>query len=483
MIALLYFLILASIFIIFALLYLQHRQYSFHEENSSIISILFAGWLITSVFFGSAYYIFPGPFPIDITIERILFAFIILFTALAFIKGVQERLFFNYSLELLMGLFLTICVISMLQHGFFPKDPDFPSPWFVFITGYLFPFTTFYFAKYYLTNTPDIKLVFNTIFFIGTYLAIMAFFEFYQINQLIFPRYVANPDIGIHYGQARGPFLNSPHVGSAILYGLACGLHLISYKQGLGKLIMVLLFIFFPMAVFFTQTRAVYLAFVALFGIYLIFYRASFPKWKVVALPVSVVLILIFAIMPILAQEDRRAGGLAQMETITIRQGLFQMSYLMIKDNPVTGVGLSQFVPETLDKYRGRVPILDVYQDATYFHNHLLGMTVELGLVGVLAYLSIIVFMFKRLFALSRYLSTSHQFINRNIIVVIGTIWATFLINFSFSSPEFEVFTNSVVFLSAGIADGLYQRYRQLESQPAPHQASPAWIEYQKSPA
>jgi O-antigen ligase len=482
MVTLLLSIILASTVIItIFLLHLQYRH-SFVRDKASTASILLSLWLIASVFFGAAFYIIPIPFVIDVTIERILFSIIILLTFFGFVKGLQQRLFHNYSFELLMGLFVLICIISMLQHGFFPERPEFSSPWFVFITGYFFPFITFFFAKYYLSSTADIRLIFSILFYIGAYMAIMSFFEFYQIDQLIFPRYVANPDIGIHYGQARGPFLNSPHMGMAVLFSLACGLHLISYRLGMGKLIFSLLLFLYPFAVFFSQTRAVYLAFVFMLVIYLFLYHTHFPKWKVVALPVFTVILAILALTPILAREDRRAGGLYQVETVTIRQGLTQMSFLMIKDHPLTGVGLTQFVPAMLEKYRGRVPILDIYQDATYFHNHLLGMATELGLTGVLVYLSIIILMFKRLFALSRYLSSSDQFINTNILVVIGAIWTGFLVNFSFASPEFEIFTNSVVFIFAGIVDGLYQKYRQEEPSPVP-QADLSRLEYQKTPA
>lgn len=465
MTTLLLLLILASALVITILLFFRQYRHYPAEGKPSIESIILCLWLVASVFFGSAYYVIPGPF--DITIERILFTLVILLAFLGFVKGLQQRLFSNYSIELLMGLFVVVCVVSMLEHGFFPVRPEFSSPWFVFITGYFFPFITFYFAKYYLANSADIRLVFTVIFYIGVYLVIMSFFEFYEIDQLIYPRYVADPDIGIHYGQARGPFLNSPHFGMAALFSLACGLHLISYKQGMGKMILFLLLLLYPLAVFFSQTRAVYLAFVIMLILFLFMYHTHFPKWKVVALPVFTVILAILALLPILAGEDRRAGGLYQPETVTIRQGLTQMSWIMIQDRPVSGVGLGQFIPATLDEYRGRVAIIDVYQDAIHFHNHLLGLTVELGLTGVLIYVLIIILMYKRLFALSKYLASSDQFINTNFLVVIGAMWLGFLVNFSFSTPEFNIYSNAIVFMLAGMVDGLYQRYRKLDFQPA----------------
>lgn len=457
----LYILIFVSAFQLFFFLLLLHRKYSTPQDKPSIAVILFAIWIFSAIFFNGYFHQIPLLF-FDLTIERSLFSIIIILTFVGLVQYLQQKLFINYTLEILMGLFTILCIFSMLQHGFSSAVQEHPSPWFVFINAYLFPFITFIFAKIYISRTKDIKLVFYIVFFSAAYLSLMAFFEFFRIDSLIFPRYIADPDVGIHFGYARGPFLNSPHMGAAILFGLACGLHLISYKRGMIKLIFSLLLAMIPFAVFFTQTRAVYLAFVVILIIFLTLYRTDFSKWKVAALPISIFIILFMAIIPILAQEDRRAGGVAEIETITIRQGLYQMSMLMFKDHPVTGVGLAQFVPTSKLEYKSKISILNIYEDAIYLHNHLLGILTELGLIGVLVYLSIIILIFKRLFDLRKYVSLSNQFLNSNFLVSIGAVWIVYLVIFQFSSPEFEVYPNALIFIFAGIVDGLYHKYRKL---------------------
>jgi O-antigen ligase len=466
MATLLYFIILISAFTVFVLLFLKRQQTYSIDQRISILTIFFSGWLISSVFFGPEFLVIQAPFFFDVTIERVIFFIIILTTSVGFIKNIQKKTFSKHSFEILMGLFAIICLISMIRKGFFSPIPEFPSPWFVFITAYFFPFIVFYFSKTYLTKAIDIKFVFNVIFFIGVYLSITALFEFYALYHLVYPQYIADPEIILHFGQARGPFLNSPHLGVAVLFGLACGLHLVSYKKRLSKFFFVILFLIFPMAVFFTQTRAIYLSLVVLFFILLILYKTYFPKWKVAALPVVIILITFFALLPLLAQEDRRAGGVVDVETVEIRQGLTQMSLIMFKDQPLLGVGLSQFLPQTVTQYKGRVPRLDRYQELIYIHNHILGMTVELGIIGAFIYLSIVFLMFKRLLELRKYLVSSTQFVNTNFLVITASIWIIFLVSFNFSSPEFEIFPNAVIFMLAGIVDGLYQRYRQLDFQP-----------------
>ena len=43
----------------------------------------------------------------------------------------------------------------------------------------------------------------------GFYLGLTGIFEYLQLKQFVFPSYIMNPWIGVHWGRARGPFMNS----------------------------------------------------------------------------------------------------------------------------------------------------------------------------------------------------------------------------------------------------------------------------------
>ncbi|HEX5146180.1 MAG TPA: O-antigen ligase family protein [Conexibacter sp.] len=55
---------------------------------------------------------------------------------------------------------------------------------------------------------------------LGAYLALTALFEIAGPHALVFPRYIADPAYGIHYGRARGPFVEAAVNGFAMF---ACG--------------------------------------------------------------------------------------------------------------------------------------------------------------------------------------------------------------------------------------------------------------------
>src|SRR5438093_1302521 len=55
---------------------------------------------------------------------------------------------------------------------------------------------------------------------LGAYLGLTAVFEGLGLDALIVPRYIADPGAGIHFGRARGPFVEAVADGLA-LFG--CG--------------------------------------------------------------------------------------------------------------------------------------------------------------------------------------------------------------------------------------------------------------------
>ena len=421
----------------------------------SLPAILLAAWIIASAVFGSAYFVFKlGLF--DLTIERLLFSMMLFFLAAGLLKG-NVRFQTNTTIEIAMLSFSLVCVFSMIQHGFVPVTQRFISPWFVFISAYLFPFFVFVFAKNYISSERDVTLILNTLFYFGIYLSITAFFEHTNLRQLVFPRYINDFEIGIHIDRARGPFLNAAFDGVGILIGFISGLHLLQSKTGFAKVFhQAALLLFFP-AVFFTLTRSVYLGMLITLFIFLGWYKTPFSKWKLISLPLAVVLIFGVINSPRLLSKERREGGVAQVEEVEIRLALLRRSFFMIREDPLMGVGLAQFTPATMSSYKGPITGIEVGAEATIQHSHLVGMTAELGIVGVLPYLTLIILIIRQLKQLAGKLPAT-GIMGDNLRVTILAIWCVYLNNNLFVEPSSSIFTNAVPFLFAGLAAGLYTR-------------------------
>ncbi len=419
-------------------------------------------WMVACAVFGPEFHVFRFPGVFDITIERAVFLILLFFLVMGIFTG-KVRFKTKVSIEISMIVFVVICIFSMLRTGFYPLTTDFPSPWFVFITGYFFPFILFVFAKNYVQNENEVQLLLQALFCFGTYLSIIAFLEYFNFKQFVFPQYINNPEILLHLDRARGPFLNAAFNGVGILVGFISGIHLLEKKKGVIRIIYLSMLMLFPPAIFFTQTRSVYLGMLIVIAIFGIWYDTSFPKWKLASLPLAVVLIFVMAYSPKLLSKERREGGIYQTDEVDIRMNLIQKSVFLFLEHPFAGVGLAQFIPASVKEYKGPIPYIAESASPEFQHNHLLGLAVELGAGGFIVYLSIIILILKRIWQLSGKLQKT-GLMGNNLCLVVLSVWCVYLSNNLFVEPSYAIYINSTPFVFAGIADGLYTRSLQSES-------------------
>jgi len=422
----------------------------------SFSTVIFSFWLVSSAVWGPYFFSVRIPGLFDFAIDR---GFLAMLIGILLIGVYRDKVNFGVGcrVEVLMLLFLCVGLGSMMVHGFKAAVPRYPSPVNIFINGYLFPFFALLFAGNYLTNKRDLSLVFHVIFYFSVYLAIIAYFEFFNLRQFVFPRYINDPEILLHLDRARGPFLNAAFNGLAINLGFICGLHLLAFKQGFRRLWYILLLALFFPAVFFTQTRSVYLTFALTLVCFVCFYRTSFPKLKVLAIPVVLLFLLVLVRLETLASRERREGGIYQVEEVETRFGLIRRSVVMFLDHPVLGVGLGQFVPAVVQRYRGKIPLPANLEDQTQ-HNHFLGLMVELGMVGASLYLMVVAGFFRGLLKLAEKLP-DRGFISVNLLVVLAIALAVCLGCNLFVEPSYCLYANVSFFLFGGIANGLYRHF------------------------
>jgi hypothetical protein len=451
-------LILLIIFSIVVTAFFFHRSSHPYSESVPPVSIrafLFSLWLVAAAMWGRGFYQYKVAGLFDLTIERALFI-AVLFILTAGLISDSPIVRGKRSIELLLFLLCLICVVSMTVHGFAPTSPKNPSPWNIFISAYLFPIAAYLFAKKYLVAERDIAFLFQALFYLALYLGIMAFFEFYDLRQYVYPRFINDPKVWLHLDRARGPFLNSALNGFTLIIGFLCGVHLLAFKRGVARLLhLFLMSVFFP-AVFFTLTRSIYLCFLLTLGTLLFAYRTEFPKWRLLAFPLAAVLIFALMNLPRLASSERREGGVYQVTEVRLREALIKRSVIMVTDNPVFGVGLAQFIPASVARYKGLVSIPETAEEQTQ-HFQLLNIAVELGLVGVSVYLGIIVLFFRRVYSLFLGLPKS-GFIDSNLALLIGVALGVYVLNNFFIDSSFQLFPNAVFFTFGGLADGLYCR-------------------------
>jgi len=461
MLATLYSMIIFSIVVSVFFLYRSSHPYSAHETSVSFPALIFSLWLVAAAMWGRSFYVYRLAGLFDLSIERIIFLVVIV-TLIAGLPAGSPSWRGRRSIERLFFLFALICVASMTIHGFGPSSSKYVSPWYIFISAYLFPFAAFLFAKRYLVAERDLSFVFHALFYLAVYLGIMAFFEFLDLRQYVYPRFINDPKVWLHLDRARGPFKNAALNGFTLIIGFICGVQLLSFKRGFARLLhLILMSVFFP-AIFFTLTRSIYLCFLFTLGTLLPAHRTPFSKWKLLALPLALAVIVAFMNLSRQASSERRAGGVYQVQEVLIREALIKRSAIMIADNPVFGVGLAQFIPASVAKYRGLVPVAESFQETSQ-HHQLLTIAVELGLIGISVYLSIVVMFFRRVYSLFIGLPRT-GFIDSNLALLIGISLGVYILNNFFIDPSFQLFPNALFFTFGGLADGLYGQLELMQT-------------------
>ncbi len=440
------------------------------QGTSSFPAVLLSFWVVAAAVFGPNFFIlrFAGVF--DITIERMLFMMVLAWVTVGLFTG-KVNIVTHNSIEIAMFGFATICVISMMRVGFVSVDPArFPSPWFVFITGYFFPFVVYVYAKSFIQTEEQVYLVLTALFIFGIYLCLIAPLEYFKLRQYVYPQYINDPKIStLHLERARGPFLNAAFNGVAIVIGFISGMHLLPKKTGFSLAFSQGMLLLFPPAVFFTLTRSVYLGFLISLFIFFMWYKTPFSKWKLISIPVAIAVAVIFINAHRLASSDRREGGVYQVEEVEIRMALLGMSYYLFTQHPVLGIGLAQFIPVATLSYTGKVPYVVEVSTPQFQHNHLMGIATELGLVGLVAYVIMVVLILRRFMQTLKVLP-EEGFLGKNFCIVVIAVWCVYLNNNLFVEPSNALFINSVPFLFAGLTDGLY--VRATETSTASHRNS-----------
>ena len=231
-----------------------------------------------------------------------------------------------------------------------------------------------------------------TSFFIGIglitgYLILTGIAEAFQIHDLVFPKFIIDPSRGTHAGRARGVFLNASFLGLAIAMALPIFVWLMFTDRSGRRWLWILLGILSALPLAYTIQRAAWICAAAAIAVTVL----SWPGRRTILMSVLVgsLFIGVFLVSGTLA--ERVETKLGDENSIDFRTVLITRSLLMIRQSPITGIGLNRFkldLPEYTSAEAG--------WSRAVFHSHNTVLTVfaELGVVGVIPYLAIFGFLF-----------------------------------------------------------------------------------------
>jgi len=346
------------------------------------------------------------------------------------------------------------------------------------LTAFFIPFSIFFLAKNIIDDEQKIRKTFMFFTVIGLYLGLTGIFEHFKLDYLVFPRYIMNPFVGIHFGQARGPFLQAGVNGLSIGMMFFIPFYLLLHKNNKWTKFLLVISIFCILTgLLFTYNRASWIGF--FFASLLI--PIFFPNTrKMFTLSVLVLIIVVsftaFIGRDQISEENKGETGTSEMRYKTLnlkeavmhrftskgsiysRMNVQKAALKMILEKPVFGFGYHTF-KDVSPKYYQRIKGVPytIGGGGVAAHNVFLFILAELGLVGLILYVFIIFYMLN----ISRklyHLLPREGFLGKGLIVIIGGVFIVFFFGMLAREIHYMVFPNGIFFLLFGVLSGLYQR-------------------------
>jgi hypothetical protein len=143
-----------------------------------------------------------------------------------------------------LGLLLIYLSFSTLTNDYSTVSACDAAPSWRLLAAYLIPGAVYWIVRQAPLTGQSVGQVTKVLTFFGLYLAVTGILEITHQWAFVFPKHIADPALGIHYGRARGPMLTSVSYG---LYLAVCFLAALYYLPRLRRLPQLLLVATFPL--------------------------------------------------------------------------------------------------------------------------------------------------------------------------------------------------------------------------------------------
>jgi O-antigen ligase len=294
------------------------------------------------------------------------------------------------TLDVAIGLFLLWLLARTLTQPLGAIVPGQPPTLMHLVNGYLIPFFLYGALRTSQLDTQQLKPALWILCALGIYLGCTALLESAKLWGLVFPRFIADPTLGIHFGRARGPMLQSVRLGICLC---ACWLPWIVYTVWLkphSRVSWALALAGMPVmssAIFLTYTRSIWLgmgfAVVTLVALCL----RGFSRRAAIFGIMTCVLAVGVLKGPELVAFKREFSAAETRESTYMRAAFAYVSLEMFRDRPVTGFGFNQFQVYNRPYLADRSTDIRLESIRGYVHhNSFLSLLVDLGIVGFALY-------------------------------------------------------------------------------------------------
>lgn len=347
-----------------------------HRVSLQLVAL---GVLILGTILGPYFFAVQGP--ILFSIDRILwFAMLALF-GLRCLTDRTQPIRLN-RMDWLIVLWVGWLLVSTILARSSTSGTEPLARWIFYA---LWPLGMYIVTRFSRLSQSELNVVQTSMIGLGVYLGLTALAEKWELNSLVFPKFIIDPQYIEFLGRGRGPLLNPTGNGFLLSITIAAMLIAFQHRGRLGRIGYGLAILIGSGGVYATLTRSVWIAAAAAISLtQLNRISRGVRIWALGAAVVSATAIGIgFKDQILNLKRDKHLSASASAESIELRPMLAIIAFEMFKDRPLTGVGYGHYF-EHNEQYaqspRWELPL----RKATSYHQHnvLLSYLVDSGLIG-----------------------------------------------------------------------------------------------------
>lgn len=384
----------------------------------------------------------------DLSIDRFIMIWIVMVFAIRIIVQGEKWKGPYWADAFLIGHALYILIQIKILHS---------AHFHFWVLCYLSPIFGFFYGKNTITKDSELRNILVFLLVLSGYFYLVSITQHYDIKQLVWPKSILNPDVGLfHHGRSRGPLLHPPLFGQILAMLLFVHFFfLMRIKNTLGLIALSFSMALFLMGFLFTYTRGPWVAAIA--GMMVL--AALSKEYRKIVLVLGVIVFLggIVGLAQMLDSEFLQER-LSNSGTIENRFGFLANAVRIFSEKPFFGVGFFKF-QEVIKDYnqatyipfyglvkRGmaaHVPIHDIY----------IGRLSEEGLLGVFFQFAFYTVIFREFMRKWKRNVWTYWF-DRNTMVLFAAIMVTYLVGGMVIDYRYFDLVNVLFYFLAGLIYG-----------------------------
>jgi O-antigen ligase len=252
---------------------------------------------------------------------------------------------------------------------------------FLLMDRFAAPFAAFFLAPYAFRSERHRRALLVSFIAFGAYLGVTALLEVAGADALIFPQFIADPELGYHSGRAQGPFLEAAVNGMALFVcAVSAAIAFVTFERRGVRIAAGIVGTLCVLGLLLTLTRSVWVAAIAATLVTMLAVR-ELRRYTLRAV-IAVAALVLVALVTVPGLQSSFEERVEADRSVWERRNVNGAALNVVADRPLLGLGMAQF-PEESDEY---FPLLEdipqVGSSDVAIHNVLLLFATELGLIG-----------------------------------------------------------------------------------------------------